>query len=115
MKMEVDKKTRKRARKGERKENKEKAPGTCFPSKEKNFRLPSSSEACKFCIESNTHSEPEGRVGIFSDDTNRAQWFSDIVKSLPWVDVSVDNTSHRHIIHRNVYEALCCAFPRPYR
>ena len=36
--------------------------GPAFPLKEENLRPPSSSEACKFCIGSNTHCMPEGTV-----------------------------------------------------
>ena len=58
------KKSQKWSQKETCKENDEKAPGTCFPLKEENLRLPSSSEACKFCIGSNTLRVPEARWRI---------------------------------------------------
>ena len=47
------------------KKNNEKGPGTCFPLKEENLRLPSSAEACRFLIESKTPCVPEARWRIF--------------------------------------------------
>ena len=60
------KKSKNRSRKRPCGENEEKGPGTCFPLKEENLRLPSSSEDCKFCIGSNTLCLPEARWRIYS-------------------------------------------------
>ena len=53
------------SRKTRCKENDEKGPGTCFPLKEENLRLPSSAEACRFLIESKTPCVPEARWRIY--------------------------------------------------
>ena len=72
--------------KGSRKENEEKAPGTCFPLKEENLRLPSSSEDCKFCIGSNTHCMPEGTVANISAGRQR------------FANLALDQTSNSRVV-----------------
>ena len=52
--MEVGERVKTRARKRPCGENKEKAPGTCFPFQEENLRLPSSAEVCRSDIGSST-------------------------------------------------------------
>ena len=58
------KKSRRMSRKRLCGENEEKGPGTCFPLKEENLRLPCSAEACRFLIESETPCVPEARWRI---------------------------------------------------
>ncbi len=44
-------------------------------------------------------------------DADKSQTFINLLENLPEVDVSVDNTSHCHILQHNVHIALCLAFP----
>ena len=59
------KKSREKRRKMLCNENEETGPGTCFPLKEKNFRLPSSAEVCRFDIGSSTLCVPSRHGGGF--------------------------------------------------
>ncbi len=59
------KKIQKWSQKESCKENDEKGPGTCFPLKEENLRLPSSAEACRFDIGSSTLCVPLRHSGEY--------------------------------------------------